>query len=156
MSKHPNPPSRLDMERQTKIVQGVPPTEVFRDYFGHFRADAPYGYAAAEARAHDIFGLTPFHSKSSRSACPLWVLGRRCPHWQRGCFCEDRLNDHGGYYKDDDGKRVVVWEPYGFNAKALVEVVAAAEAEGLWVHVTPSSPWYPGRTIALIFRAKEN
>lgn len=146
--------SRNDRQRQVEIVRGAPITEVYGDYFRHFRAEPDTANAAT--RSHDLLGLTLFPSSAAGNACPLVVLGRRCRSWRTKCICSSPLNDHGDHYKDADGRRVVVWEPYGFDALELAELAIAADAEGLRVQVTPASPWYPGRTLALVFRKAES
>jgi hypothetical protein len=103
-------------------------------------------------------GLT----KISDYSCPRKLAGKRCQGkdgW-RGtglpyCWCHSSLNDHGATYRDSRGRRFVLWEPYGAFGEVLVEVIVAAHADGLRVHVDGWSPWNPGRTLAIEFRCDE-
>ncbi|MBK8462465.1 MAG: hypothetical protein IPL36_05385 [Nigerium sp.] len=117
------------------------------DYFTHFNGKPDGSKGDHARRALALLGLR----LTSDGSCPRKLAG--LPHVDITCWCASRLNDHGRRYRDADGNAVVVWEPYDADADAhdLAPILTAAGADGLRVHVTSASPWYPGRTVALIF-----
>lgn len=65
----------------------------------------------------------------------------RLPHLaELACWCNSRLNDHGRRYPDVQNTATVLWEPYDAAASEPVEVLAAAEADGLDVTRSGASP----------------
>lgn len=101
-----------------------------------------------KARALADYGLR----QTSTGSCPRRLV--KLPCLRTECWCTSRLNDHGRRYRTTHGDQpVVMWEPYSAYPEELVEVLATAAADGLQVKVTGSSPWNPGRTIALVFTA---
>jgi hypothetical protein len=89
----------------------------------------------ARAREHEAarnerlraYGITEINSDS----CPRRLVGLRCGGiGARGaglpyCWCHRDLNDHGATYKDADGERFVLWEPYGIASEEFIKVTAA-------------------------------
>lgn len=94
------------------------------------------------------------------TSCPRTLVGKRCQLFRAGhignCLCSPpaHLNDHGARYKDTEtGESVIMWEPYDIlNPQALIDVINAAKAEGISVEISSHSPWYPGHTVAIVFR----
>lgn len=104
--------------------------------------------AEHKARALTDYGLRQI----STGSCPRRLVNLPCLHAE--CWCASRLNDHGRRYRTIAGDRpVVLWEPYSAHPEELAPVLAAAAADGVAVEVTGSSPWNPGRTVALVFTA---
>lgn len=91
--------------------------------------------------------------QTSTGSCPRRLVRR--PHLGFDCWCATLINDHGRRYRiiDDRDTPVVLWEPYNIDGTDLAEVLRAAADDGLRVHITGASPWYPGRTVALLFVA---
>ena len=106
----------------------------------------------ARAQRGSYLGLTLTSHRPQ--PCPRTLVGRR--HGRDSCWCVTRLNDHGRRWRYRDGRSVVMWEPYAVDGHALAAVLAAAEQDGLDVEVSGASPYYPGRTFALIFTAAES
>jgi len=101
--------------------------------------------AEHRARADDL-GLR----QTSIGSCPRRLAGKR--HVLGECWCESRLNDHGRRYRRTrDDKPIVMWEPYDAYGRDLTEVISAAEADGLRVHISGASPWNPGGTFCIAF-----
>lgn len=124
-------------------------TTTREDYFAHFDGHPNPAPAQHVKRALDLLDLR----LTSTGSCPRRLVKK--PHLDFECWCTSSLNDHGRRYRDRDDSPVVVWEPYTAGDFDLVPVLAAAQADGLRVTITSASPWYPGRTIALIFEPKK-
>lgn len=92
------------------------------------------------------------YQKVSDTRCPRTLVRKRC----RGieCWCSCHLNDHAATYTRH-GERVVLWEPYDAHPEELVRLFAAADADGLRVSLSGMSPWNPGSTFGIEFRADE-
>jgi hypothetical protein len=90
---------------------------------------------------------------TTTNSCPRRLANK--PHLEWECWCTSRLNDHGRRYRDHDNQPVILWEPYNADGAELLEVFEAAETDGLWVEVMGESPWNPGHTFALFFRASD-
>jgi hypothetical protein len=92
---------------------------------------------------------------TSTGSCPRRLAGK--PHLDWTCWCTSRLNDHGRRYRTTrTNEPVVMWEPYDASPDELRKVFDAAEADGLEVSLSGLSPWNPGHTFALLFRAEED
>ena len=89
--------------------------------------------------------------RSLRSSCPRELVGKSCGDSE--CWCRVSGNDHGATYLNEDGERVVFWEPYQIQGSELVEVITAARTDGIDVCVHGSSTYYPGRTLVVEFQA---
>lgn len=87
-------------------------------------------------------------------SCPLLLLGARCRlSVGDDCLCADRLNDHGNRWRDARGRDLIVWEPYDCWPEELAAVAEHAHRHGLRVRLSGRSPWKPGHTLAIEFRA---
>lgn len=108
-----------------------------------------------ECRARD-YGLEPSKTRSESPDCPRRLAGKVCrvgsPRYSR-CYCQSPLNDHGRAWRHAHGDEVVLWEPYSISPVELARVWQLATDDGLSVSVTAASPYYPGCTIAVQFKA---
>jgi hypothetical protein len=88
--------------------------------------------------------------------CPRRLLRKHCRNEREygDCWCSSRLNDHGDTWRNSDGNRFVLWEPYGAHGEELANVLAAAHEDGLRVDICPSV-WNPPHTIGIRFITDE-
>jgi hypothetical protein len=84
--------------------------------------------------------------------CPRRLLRKHCRNQYEysTCWCSSRLNDHADTWRDSDGNRFVLWEPYGAPGEELPELISAAQQDGLRVDIT-ASVWNPPGTIGIRF-----
>ena len=102
----------------------------------------------------------------SDDRCPRRLVGRHC--LDEKCWCGtvtagngdtvgarmSDLNDHGATWSNGDGKRFVLWEPYGAHGEDLAELIEIAHRDRLHVEICPSV-WCPPYTIGIRFTAQE-
>lgn len=99
----------------------------------------------------------------SDNRCPRRLVGKHCRnrYTTGGCWCStlgghhNRLNDHAATWRDTGnrpahGTQFVLWEPYGAHGAELVDVINAAQRDGLRVHIV-ASVWNPPSTIGIAF-----
>jgi len=86
---------------------------------------------------------------------PQWVkLHCRFDHYKFGNITPPPGNDHAELYRDKDGNRVYIYQPYkngSWNEKAVMEW---AEKRGLLAEILPpEKSWhYPGETYLIVLR----
>lgn len=103
---------------------------------------------------HDRVDHEGLRHVSNRS-CPRLLVRKRCK--DEDCWCRTWLNDHGNRYQDKrTGQDVIVWEPYSAGGDQLAGILAAADDDGLCVTISGTSPWNPGRTVAIRFSADDS
>jgi hypothetical protein len=96
----------------------------------------------------------------SDDRCPRRLVGRHCLDVR--CWCGTvsagdtvgtrlrHLNDHGATWSNGDGKRFVLWEPYGAECEDLAELIEVAHRDRLRVEICPSV-WCPPYTTGIRF-----
>jgi hypothetical protein len=95
----------------------------------------------------------------SDNACPRVLAGKRCLRYSEigRCWCMMPANDHSGTYRAvENGRKVVVWEPYQVFDEDLFVMVNEALLLGLHITIDASSAWNPGRTISVHFMRQED
>jgi len=80
------------------------------------------------------------------------VLVRHRHRRQRrhGRHPDERTHDHGATWSNGDGKRFVLWEPYGAHGEDLAELIEIAHRDRLHVEICPSV-WCPPYTVGIRF-----
>jgi hypothetical protein len=97
-----------------------------------------------------IYGLV----QVGTGRCPRGLTPRRSCKGP-SCWCMTRLNDHSATYRDDSGRKLVVWAPYEITDLEEFGVLSYyADSDGLELAITGCSPYSPD-TIAIEFRLKE-
>lgn len=92
-------------------------------------------------------------------SCPRLLVGKRClDHSRRGsygtCWHHNHLNDHAHRWKDSEGNKFVLWEPYQANMEDMTEVLTRAREDGLDVMTSSWGIW-TRNIVGLMFTAKE-
>lgn len=101
-------------------------------------------------------------SKARR--CPMVAAGKRClidSSWPRlDCICKRYrypMLDHPRIWLAEDGRHIFTAEPYHFDGQEFARLVADCGQLGLNVHVSGTSPYFPGATCLIyICRAGED
>lgn len=97
---------------------------------------------------------------SKARCCPMVAAGKRClrdtsAYWRKDCICQRYhypVLDHPRIWLDKDRRHVFTAEPYHFDGQEFAALVAECAELGLDVHVSGTSPYYPGGTCLIYIR----
>ena len=114
-----------------------------------------------EDRMRRWYGLTPaqgdicfdwLHHEGRGGRCPA-LYNKPCPGHPPDWFLDPtRVMDHARTWRDSDGRKVITAEPYNpLDPAALAKL---ADEHDLEITVSGKSPWYPGWTTLVMFRAR--
>lgn len=145
--------SQIDSKTRQSLSKAVAALEELQAAGGS--VDMAYAMVAGPINGSCLIKSRKIVSAKVARHCLAPLIGKRHGSYQLSCqYCFN--GDHSAVVNTEDGKKLIISQPYGLGLENMEEISRLCREHGLNATVQAESPYYPGRSLLVVFKKKDS